>query len=784
MALPLLDPSDLERFSLVLNGAPLTITGDQTGTASAANPSGLRLAGGSLFRDYTPWTEQEINDFSQGMGHEKIGENGFLWNELDTSEGNEVRLPPLNSTQTISTVTVPDATISVWNSTEIWESKIIEASNGKLYAFRGFYIYECDPAVNTWAVWLDVRGTVFHANHQALRQSYIIDMCEFNNCLIIVTTPFFRTTEPGGGLNPPLITEFGVNVGSTTAGFVAYPNVFSVNLADKFPAAVSWGTQVTLPLQSGDTGDTGLAGTNFPPSMLCATACHAFSGYLFIGGSGGYAYSAGTENNPTLWEFEGQQVGFFGGIGAGTAVRFPSPLNLSTKLGGRRWVTGFAGVQGQTIGEFYVYMTTTEGLYLCDMAIPTLVKVMAYDGESPYNGRGIITHQNDIYIPIYRSLSNATIVGGDVIRFTQSGQRVNVGLDQTPVNPVVGVDTPYTNYATITTTLRMATSPTTLIAGLYIAGLDSAMAGSTQVMPRVAGLKGQGWHALNARHLESGTTFTQVGGIHYHSGTQNVYYMLSGAKATGPLDLYFQRFIYPDSNKATYSYDGAGYLWLGWFDAGSPLLSKDWHSISVYGECLDDDDHQVRVFYEVSDTIPDCGVYTQLPLMNPSFTYGTDTIDGEYVLPGTMDDCVIPRSGRYIGVTLYMNTADTSSTPVVRGLKLKYFTPIGDYFRFSYSVKLPKDCLVDGCGEKLEEYDQALWDQALREAACSIEPVPFRDIDGKWYLVRVESESRRIEKVDFSSSPPYRTFDITWNLVFIQVMNPTICDESWMAAAC
>jgi hypothetical protein len=104
--------------------------------------------------------------------------------------------------------------------------------------------------------------------------------------------------------------------------------------------------------------------------------------------------------------------------------------------------------------------------------------------------------------------------------------------------------------------------------------------------------------------------------------------------------------------------------------------------------------------------------------------------------------------------------------------------PIPDYFRFQYSTTL-SECLTDMCGINLPMYDQALWDEAIREAACSVEPVHFRDMDGKEYLVRVESESRRVSKLAYVGPPAFRTYDISWSVVLIEVMNPSMCDPSW-----
>lgn len=821
MPLPVIGADVMERVSIILNGAPLMITGDQSGIASAANPAGLRLAGGSLFRDYTPWTEREFDDWSMGLGHDDMKQNGFLWSEVDTSDGNKIQLLPGTARQSLSSEDTSSA--GGWNGYPFWESKIIEASDGKLYSFYGFNIYRYNDTTNTWASWFDIRNTIFHANYIAQREVYIIDLCEFNGHIVIVTTPFFRSTS---SKTPPALWTHTLGRPNTTGDYYIQnvyqsselfttitPNVFAIRISDSTPFIVgSGGVSGTLPLQyTGPLEVTSIRiGSSVDPSTdeirdvynyrgsgACATACFSYGGYLFIGGSAGYQYTSGTPetkvarkgpfitpDTPAYWFFEG--IDAIGPENSGSAnqiitYNLESDLNLSTRHGESRWVTGFAAMQGDTVGDFYVYMTTTEGLYSCDMALPTLIRVLQYDGENPGNGRGIITHQNDIYIPTYRSASlgaNSFPVGGDVIRFTQGGQVVNVGLDQTPVTPNVGVAAAgaTTNVTDMASTLQLATAPNMLLAGLY--GEDPTLASSHQAPPKIVGLKGQGWHAMVPRHTEAGVSYGVVRGLYYRASNQTLYWNNISSKNSSPAEVEFLRVLLLDVDKATYTRSN-GYIWLGYFDAETPLLQKDWHSISLYGDCLDDPAINVDVYWEIVDSIPDCGHVRQTPLPANTYVYATGSVNGEYIIPTTADQCGDGRAGRYISLALRLRTTDTSKGPVIRGIKVKYFVPIDDYFRFNYSVTLPKECLNDLCGDPIEEYVQSDWDEAIREAACSIEPVPFRDIDGKWYLVRIESESRRIDKVDYVGAPEYRKYDITWSLSFVQTHNPSLCDDSW-----
>lgn len=462
--------------------------------------------------------------------------------------------------------------------------------------------------------------------------------------------------------------------------------------------------------------------------------------------------------------------------------RLSTLLDLSTSYGGSNWVTGFAGIQGQTAGDISVYMATSKGLYLLDLAIPVPVKVMSFNGHSVRNGKGMITHNNDIYIPYD--------YGKSVWRYTASGQIVNVGLDLTPVEPTIP-RAGYTGNAGGPRISQLASSPNMVLASTNIGGLES----SATTRPPIFGLKSQGWHALHGQGTAMGTAAVP-GGVIYNASEKEVHWISAEARSVAATSVKFNRFEFSDADRDASTRQDTGTMFLGWFDAGSPVLDKDWHSITLYGTCLDHPNFTIEVFYSISDVTRenDCTFQASLPEWDPlEYTglaeqYTFDDQNPEYILPTLADECYgisKPRSGIFLGVSVRITRTGGSAgstTPVIKGVKIKYFTPIDDYLRFSYSVVLPSECLNDLCGVPLVGYVQADWDEAIREAACSVEPVPFRDLDGKWYLIRVESESRRISKVAYVGPPSYREFEIAWSLVMTQVMNPTMCQDGWTPA--
>lgn len=794
MALPVIDPLDLERFPIVLNGAPLPLVGDVTGTATAANPAGLRLSGGNTFRDYTPWAEQEFTDWAMGMGYENMSDGGYLYSDLYAGSGDGFGLASATvGPQTIGSLTAPSG--RTWSSDWQIETKIIEASNGKLYAFWGYYIFECNPTSGTWAQWLDIRGTIFTSAGSNEEAAYIIDMCEFAGWLVVVTKPYFYASEPsvvGPDVkeDAPLDNQFKIMTGAGGSDLVYYhPNVYFVNLASKVVFGMRANSSL-FPLGNPAAHLNSAAATDGICGTICATACFTFSGYLFIGGSAGFAYTngesnSGTSSKPHIWAWDGAFSGALhrtppvGGI---VYHRLSTLLDLSTEYGGSNWVTGFAGIQGQTMGDFYVYMATSRGLYLLDLAVPIAVKVMEFDGTDVRNGRGMTAHNNDIYIP-YNN-------GDSVWRYTQSGQVLNVGLDQSPVGPEI-YRAGYSGNAAGANVSQLASTPNMLIASTNLGGLET----SATTRPPIFGLKSQGWHVLHGQGTAMGTAAVP-GGVRYVGSNRTIHWISAEIRSASPTSVKFNRFEFNDNRRESTTRQDTGTMFLGWFDAGSPLLQKDWHSISLYGTCLDHPNFTVEVFYSVTNEIRtnDCLTAVSLPSFNPAdylglaelYTFDNDA--AEYVLPTLSDGCYDiskPRSGIFLGISVRITRTGGSAgsiTPTIKGIKVKYFTPIADYFRFSYSVVLPSECLNDLCDVPLVGYVQDDWDQAIREAACAVEPVKFRDIDGKWYLVRVESESRRVAKVKYVGPPTYREHEISWSLVLTQLMNPSICEDGWEPA--
>jgi hypothetical protein len=768
MAIPVISPATLEYFSIILGDAPLMVDGGSV-TSTAANPTGLRLSGGNLFRDFTPWAEKEIDTWTNGFGHAYMGQNGYWLDELEPVElvtsnmevvstlFDDIRLGRAGEYDSVLPADKPD---NVDWTTDPWvENKIIRTNDDRLFTFLGYNIYEYDPVAGDWDIgtpWLTTDS--IHAVADADQDDYyIIDMCEFSNFLIVVTRPRFRKTGTHTG-------KFFLAQGGSAPQFMSVPNVFAVDLDSKFVHVVGGTSFFTAPLPNASTfavGNPYYVATHYLRHILCATAVHQYGGYLFIGGSAGFAYTAGTTTLPEDWVLDGMSI-VTGkpGVAVGQPIDLQVPYNVSMRYGGNNWVTGFAGIQGQTIGDFSVYMSTSKSLFLLDLAVPTHVKILDYSGVNVRNGKNMMTHNNDIYIPVAHGL----------FRFTQTGQMVPVGIDLVPENAIMHF--PSTDNANLTQHMALASTPGTLISSTLFKDSD----GTDDALGPGMALKGQGWHHL----------FQVSGSLHYEPSVLSVFTVLFPRRDEADWSAGSIRYPFVDNLTDNYlipdaTYYTSGSIHLGFFSADSPLLAKDWESISVYGRCFDED-NIVRVDYQLLDGPVTCDWEYDVDSVGDWVTAGTidSGNDAEFMFPSA-NNCGDGRGSKWLAIRLTLE-GDATKTPIVEGIKIKYFVPILDYFRFSLVTTLPRLCLQDGCMVDLPVYEQALWDEEIKNAVCSTEPVKFRNVDGVWYEVRVESASRRIEKVDYGASG--RSWDVSWSLVLVQVNSATICGPDWEPPVC
>lgn len=636
MAIPVISAATLEYFSLILGEAPLMISGDQNTTATAANPTGLRLAGGNLFRDYTPWAEHEITDWTNGFGHAHIGDNG--WWGTDTPSPNtvmnDIRLN--RDLQLVDTIAITKPSNIDWTTDPLIESGIVRANDGNYYLFRGFEIQVYDSVNNEWDAWLDVRGTI-HSNADADQADYyIIDMCEFDEYLIVVTRPKFRKTEPDSdGGTPgtqmyaggPYLNEFFMAAHGSGGLFYSMPNVFAVRLSDKFcfvvGGSVSSTNHFSCPLPNSSTyavpSATWAASSADIGPILCCTTVHQYGGYLFMGGSAGFGYTSGGFYDPGEWVIDGNWISSQipnPVFSSGFPVRLKTPYDVSTKYGGDNWVTGFAGMRGQVISDTSVYLSTSRSLFLLDLAVPAHVKVWDYSGLNVRNGKGMIAHNNDIYIP----------VGNGLFRFTLTGQTVPVGVNQTPEPSI------YSNLTGVfvyTQHVSLASTPGTLLSS----NLRTYDDGELSISGNVIGLRGQGWHQLA----------DITGQLYFRQDLLYMWIVADDLRSSANYNTNIYRVYFADNEADDFALGaGDGYrttadVRLGFFSADAPLLEKDWQSISVYGRCFSATEG-VEVQYQLLDSPVDCQWLIDMDDSAEWTVLGeiTEGNDAEFVIPPSL----------------------------------------------------------------------------------------------------------------------------------------------------
>jgi hypothetical protein len=213
------------------------------------------------------------------------------------------------------------------------------------------------------------------------------------------------------------------------------------------------------------------------------------------------------------------------------------------------------------------------------------------------------------------------------------------------------------------------------------------------------------------------------------------------------------------------------------FDAGVPMLMKDFNGVEIHGDCIG------------SGTSIEVFAATSVPTTGCDWEFDHETGFVEWLKIGTIDttgefEVHIPcsRSGtltlpaKNIMLKLVLH-GSASASPIIRAIKLEYWVNIKDYLRFNYAFGMPWDCLVDRCGNPMEGYSQGQMDADMRAAICKQTPVLLKDLDGLFYYVRVESASRRFENIARNSSG-VNVQDMAWSIVLVQVCPTSLCDAS------
>jgi hypothetical protein len=335
-----------------------------------------------------------------------------------------------------------------------------------------------------------------------------------------------------------------------------------------------------------------------------------------------------------------------------------------------------------------------------------------------------------VYVPLGRS----------VLRVTAAG-------DMIPMGPDLGTGLPFELDGHVIDLVSTLT---------FMYALVSPIALDARLSPSVWAWSGEGWH-----QVMQGDPGKQAAGLHYSRGTQALHLIHTDGSA--------RRIYLPDDTTAlrrsdNLRYESTGVLDTGHYFGGMREVNKLWGDVTIHG-CLPTGTSILIEYTNAPDVIM-CGAsWSSADEAMSSLGYITAT--GQ-----TLRFPVIASSdgAPYMRLRLTLATADNTVTPLISAIVVRMIPRIVQQWTWSITAKLPLQCLTYRDGSYVADYDQALWDTALRNACKELAPIILTDIDGVHYHIAVTAFSRRVYNThcDDEDSDILQG-DIIWNITALQL---------------
>jgi hypothetical protein len=481
---------------------------------------------------------------------------------------------------------------------------------------------------------------------------------------------------------------------------------------------------------------TNLAFNIYKQLTVCATSMVYFDGYLHITGDGDYLWiNVETKDAGQLTQYQNASlVHAFGGllyVALGNVVRYTNgsgwvygssgyPANPSTwtwtdpieiSVYGEE-ITGIAGLIYQQIGQRYIWVSTPSTL---TAILPGDVPygITQWPARDERNGIDMVEFYDMILIS----------VGGSVVSLRGNGD-IN-GID---VGGKRGL--PCERAGDVTTIFSAANYPMVAVGG------DTATVWANH---------NSGWHYV------AKTSSKIVGGHHSNYAKANILvcidgtiiYQYTGDTSRNPV------------GDASYRYEKAGIFDLGWYAGALFETDKYWREVFVDVVC---EDGAIEVLYRTEET-ESCASCNFVDYENWT-SAGLITAAAPYVkLPRTL-------VSKRIRVALKLTGANATVSPSFRAVGVRYAPRVRQRRRWSFTVSLPRECMFDVTGARLEEYSQQQWDEALWNICQGTHPVVFKDIDLKEYEVLVDNSNRTIS--DLGCVGEEFAYEISYSLSLVE----------------
>jgi hypothetical protein len=747
--------NDIRSYMLLQNPGPLPIA------RSNANQLATKLGqGAGDYSDLTSWTAFAQDDWQAGVGKRDPDAGGFLFAEAETRWANKLQLGnalvaavqsdptnyPLN-TDCAPGVLKAESSVAVGTTQAI--KRIAKGFEGNGTKLSGVHIcLQNDDTLTSVSIQIhtltagnpDVElelvtevldDTIGPGNHYIPLDENTVD----GNLYSISIYP----TVAGETMNLPIDTSSDDPASDgyiyyTGSGWLTYtggrpllepvmgmpPSTEAINKMAYFPAngymyaaageklyrksadsavwalaVAAFASDITDLYVLGDTLLVGLGdSTNFQTmSSLEAFTAKAVPGRIFVNWNG------------LLYRAVGNDVYYTNDLSTWSSAIEVCPAGFLIN-----------GMQGQ---QDYLFCACDDGLYYVGF-VDQVRSVTDWGQLNPTEklGEGMVNWQGALYIPVAQG----------VIRYDAG--------NMLPVGPDLGEGLPLFRVGNIG---ALATQNNYLYCSVKATGGSSS----------VWAFNGQGWHHIAT--LPSADTLW-ITSIAYHRPKQRLYIGTNAgvifyvAAIDSPTNI--------DIDAVTYT-STYGTLETDWIRGGLATVAKDFESVMLLGDDIDDD-HPIRVYWK-DDASTDWEYLGEI------------TESGQEL---RWDDYTTRPNSKAIklGLGLYAkSTLLYSGTPIIRAVRLKYHSMITDWWRWNMQIAVhDKQTMLDGT---YNDYTTAQMIAHLDALAKQVAPVIFEDVDGTDYEVKVLDAIRSLDKSEMING--VLTNSYTYNVALEQVTQAT-----------
>jgi hypothetical protein len=724
--------------------------------------------GTSSYGDLSTWSAWIQDNWQDGAGKIEPGANGgFLYGEADSRVPRQLILPPLMKVVTTRDIDATMSDCQYTTETIVGTVTVGGVGNTIQRVAIPFITPGTVEAENTFAFFGSVGTGV------GITMAVYSNSAGSPNVIVGSADTHTVAEDTPGGFYWYTMTPTATLSTSTTYWLVIYPTSASNSLE------ITYGT---TGYNSDSKSYNGSAWAAITGKMLLyissifrvygpGSAMFRFDGdlYLRASASAGYSYDSVNDN----WD---QDVGIppFAPVATNPIVNFngfaywpnmggganrmntsdtisslsPDPQVFAKDEGGRLWravinevdytsdgttwepTTSFGApvtvsdpdspVTGMCSFNNNMYCATEEGL-MCVMPGDFAKSVYHWDGPEGGNGSSMVVYDNAMYIT----------VAGRIMRYTEDGSMQDVWMtrDEDAITSRLGK------------VWDLCVMNHWLLA--YVSG------SSNDNKPTIWAYQGTGWHQIATLPMSQDAYPYDVERdyqIFYDRPTHKLW-------ATTAQGITFNWYV-PDYARNPYNDSSSRYMrtaWMewDWFDGSVLEAQKDYESVTIMGENFASGQY-VKVYWKDDDS-------TTWELL------GTCDSNNEELIWSTNR----PNTKR-LKLGIQMVTTNSSETPRIHAIRVKYHLMTRDWFRWSLAVDVSgRTSNTQQMAEEKNTLTASQIKDNISALATQVAPFTYQDVDENIYLVKVNDANFTYTKYVVEGSTVY--WEGVYRLVIEQV---------------